>query len=124
MSPKATAKVKRDARNLVLKRDANHCQRCGRSIVDFQAAQHHRRRKGMGGSALLERASILILVCGHGNTDFCHGEVHGNPDKAHEEGWMLWDTDDPETTPILTIHGWVTLSDDGGRFSLTEGRAV
>jgi hypothetical protein len=69
----------------------------------------------MGGSARLERASILVSVCGHGNKDLCHGEVHQNPDWAHEIGWMLWDTDDPETKPILLVDGWYLLADDGSR---------
>lgn len=69
----------------------------------------------MGGSAVLERPSNLLRVCGHGNKDLCHGIVHGWPEAAHDDGWILWDTDDPETTAVLLFDGWFLLSDDGSR---------
>lgn len=115
MSPKATRAVQEAARRVVRERDSHLCQRCGRSIVDVQSAVHHRRRKGMGGSAVLERPSNLLRICGHGNKDLCHGIVHGYPDQAHDNGWILWDTEDPEFTPVLLFDGWHLLDDEGNR---------
>lgn len=112
--PKATRRDIDAARTLVRNRDSHLCQLCGRPLEWVQNAQHHRRWKGMGGSAVLERASVLISVCGQGNKDLCHGEIHGNPEHAHDIGWILWATDDPETTPILTFQGWRLLDDEGG----------
>lgn len=111
MSPVATAKQKRDARALVLERDGEQCQLCGMPASE----QHHRRRKGMGGSAVLERASVLITACGRGNTSGCHGLVHQHPHVGHGLEWLLYERQDPAATPIYTIHGWVLLDDLGGR---------
>jgi len=113
--PRATRAVEDAARRIVRIRDGHRCQLCGQSVLNIPSAIHHRRRKGMGGSALLESPSNLIRVCGSGNTDGCHGRVHGNPEWAHQAGWLLWETDDPQDTPILTIHGWVYLLRDGDR---------
>lgn len=115
VSPKATRAVEEAARRLVRERDGHCCKLCGQSIVDRPSAIHHRRRKGMGGSALLERASNLLRVCGHGNKDLCHGRVHGHSDWARDIGWMLRANQDPEATPILLVDGWFLLSDDGTR---------
>jgi hypothetical protein len=113
--PRATRAVQEAARRIVRERDGHRCQSCGVSIVDRPSALHHRRRKGMGGSALLEQPANLIRACGNGNADFCHGYMHSNPDHAHDIGWVLWATDDPETTPVLLFDGWFLLSDDGAR---------
>lgn len=113
--PKAKRKVVEAARSLVRARDGHRCQRCGVSIVDRPSALHHRRRKGMGGSALLERASNLIRVCGSGNADGCHGEIHGNPDAANEAGWILYAFQDPSETWVQTFEGIFLLDDFGGR---------
>jgi hypothetical protein len=74
---------------------------------------HHRRRKGMGGSARLERPSNLITLCGLGNTTGHHGHVHQNPELAHARGWLLYEHQNPAETPVLTAFGWRLFDDDG-----------
>lgn len=116
--PKATRAVQEAARRLVRQRDGHRCQLCGRSIVDEPSSIHHRINRGSGGSALLERASILIRICGTGTT-LCHGYVTEHTEKAAAWGWVLPRNNpdiDPTTEPILTHeHGWVVLDDHGGR---------
>lgn len=113
--PKATRKDIEAARNLVRKRDGTLCQMCGRSIVNRPSSIHHRKSKGMGGSALLESPSNLIRLCGLGNADGCHGEAHGNPEWAYINGWLIRRlvTFAPAHRPVNTYRGWVYLSHDG-----------
>lgn len=115
--PKATRAVQEAARRLVRERDGHHCQMCGRSIVDYPSSIHHRINRGSGGSAKLERASLLIRICGSGTTA-CHGWVTEHTAEASRLGWVLPKLNagiDPNAEPIATIHGWVLLDDTGGR---------
>jgi hypothetical protein len=117
MSPKATRAVQEAARRIVRERDGDTCQMCGRNLVGQVRSVHHRLNKGRGGSALLERASILITVCGDGWIG-CHGRVTRNPDWAGMQGWLLPRNNpgiDPEQEPILLFDGWHLLADEGNR---------
>jgi hypothetical protein len=118
--PKATRAVKDAARKLVRTRDGHYCQMCGKSIVDRPSSIHHRINKGRGGSALLERASILIRLCGDGVFG-CHGWIGREPTAAGMTGWLLPRNNpdiDPTKEPILTFEGWWLLDDEGGRTSV------
>lgn len=115
--PKATRAVEEAARRLVRQRDGHWCQMCGQSIVDRPSSIHHRLNRGNGGSAKLERASILIRLCGDGVFQ-CHGWIGQHPKLAGETGWLLPRNNpdiDPTQEPILLFDGWHLLSDDGGR---------
>lgn len=114
MNPKASRSTMEAARVIVRQRDGHRCQMCGGSIVDQPSSIHHRRRRGMGGSALLERPSNLVRLCGTGTTG-CHGFVESQRNLATVRGWLLGYLDDPETTPLLCYDGWVLLDDLGGR---------
>jgi hypothetical protein len=108
---KATRAVQEAARRIVRERDGGRCLMCGIEATDV----HHRRRKGMGGSALLERPSNLVTLCGLGNTSGHHGWVHQNPDQANQYGWVLYEFETTAETPVLTPDGWFTLDDLGSR---------
>lgn len=118
MSPKATRKDIDAARVLVYARDSHYCQMCGRSVVDFPSSVHHRINRGSGGSAKLERASLLIRLCGTGTTG-CHGWITEEPGYGAGLGYVLPKLNpniDPTQEPILTHeYGWVLLDDEGGR---------
>lgn len=115
--PTASRKDVEAARSLVRARDGHWCQMCGKSIVDRPSSIHHRLNRGSGGSALLERASILIRLCGDGVFG-CHGWIGRNPTAAGQTGWLLPRNNpdiDPAREPILTFEGWFLLADDGSR---------
>ncbi len=114
MSPKATRAVQDAARRIVRQRDGHRCQMCGASVLNIPSSVHHRRRRGMGGSALLERASNLVRLCGDGVRG-CHGFVESNRTHAGEIGWLLGFLDNPESTPLLCFDGWHLLDDSGNR---------
>ena len=114
---KATRAVQDAARWIVRRRDDSHCQMCGKPLWTGQGSVHHRLNRGRGGSALLERASILITVCGDGVFG-CHGRVTRYPKWAESIGWLLPRNNpdiDPTQEPILLHKGWFTLDDSGGR---------
>lgn len=116
MSPRATRKDVDAARRLVRERDGDQCQLCG-DIVKTCRSIHHRLNRGRGGSAKLERASILVTACGDGVL-FCHGRVTEHPEWARSIGWLLPRNNpdiDPTAEPILLYNGWFLLADDGSR---------
>lgn len=120
--PRASRRDIDTASRLVRERDGHWCQMCGRSIVDFPSNVHHRINRGSGGSAKLERASLLIRICGTGTTH-CHGWVTEHARKGDScMGWVLPKLNadiNPELEPILLFDGWHYLSDDGSRTPCT-----
>ena len=114
--PKAARKDVEAARSLVRARDGHRCQMCGQSIVNIPSSIHHRIPRGSGGSALLERASNLVRLCGDGVRG-CHGFIESNRRNAEETGWLLPKCNasiDPAKEPLFTFAGWRLLDDLGG----------
>lgn len=114
--PKASWRVAHDAQVLVDLRDGNSCRRCGRPVWEEDYSRHHRIPRGAGGSALVDRASIIVKVCGSGTTG-CHGWIEEHRTDAEVLGWILPKLNpdiDPEAEPLFTIDGWVLLDDQGG----------
>lgn len=125
--PKATAQARREARAIVLERDQNTCQRCGVNLLYKLASVQHRRPRGAGGSALVDTPSNLVLVCGSATTpDSCHNWMeHEDRATANDQGWLIAKLSQthPSNVPLLTIHGWVLLTDDGDRIPYISGVA-
>jgi hypothetical protein len=116
MSPKATRRDIEAARTLVKARDQGRCQMCGKWVEGQLKSVHHRLNRGRGGSALLERASILVTLCGTGVFG-CHGWIGREPTAAGLEGWLLPRNNpdiDPTQEPLHTYQGWRLLDDEGG----------
>ena len=123
---KAPRRIQREARALVFARDRGLCQLCGGVSWKDGVSTHHRLNRGRGGSAKLERASILIMACGDGVRG-CHGRVTENPEWAKSIGWLLPRNNpdiDPEREPILLWDGWCMLGDDGSRTPCTPPSEV
>ncbi len=85
----------------------------------------HRLPKGRGG---LYVPSNGLAVCGHGNSDGCHGYIHQHPTISVEKGWTLPTGSDPALEPAEV---WVwghyqvrALLDDDGAFHLAERSEV
>jgi len=113
--PKASRSVERAARQLVDLRDGQSCRRCGHSTFEKPSSVHHRRPRGAGGSALVDRASNLIRLCGDGVFG-CHGWVEANRTDAEILGYLIPKLNlgiDPTEVPLFTIDGWVLLDDNG-----------
>lgn len=116
--PRATPPNRRTVMSLVNQRDGDHCRRCGIDwpSAGYQFSRHHRIPRGAGGSALVDRASNVITLCGSGTTG-CHGWVESHREEAEILGYLLPKLNpdiDPEQEPVF-VHefGWVLLGDDG-----------
>jgi 5-methylcytosine-specific restriction endonuclease McrA len=78
------------ARKAALERDEGACQKCLRPAEHV----HHRVLKGMGGTSDPEinfGLSNLVSLCAS-----CHQDVHANPAKSYEEGWIVHSWQNPE----------------------------
>lgn len=100
-----------DVRQAVLLRDEGICQRCGAWCANVPSSVHHRLPRRMGGrSGLALIASYdmanLVLLCGSGTTG-CHSDVEHDRNQARDDGWLVYETEDPAAVPILTWRGWL-----------------
>lgn len=103
------ADVSEFARQAVLERDLLRCARCagpGREI-------HHRRSRSVKG-AHQHCPCNLILLCGRGNVDGCHGYVHSHPEEARGTGLIVSrHVIEPATIPIRMWNGEIVVRCDG-----------
>lgn len=112
--PTASSSISRKAKAVVDARDGGRCRRCGHECGDNFSRQH-RIARGAGGSAVLDRPSNLVTVCGSATTG-CHEWMESRRTDAALLGYVLPKLNpdiDPETEPLFTIDGWVLLLDDG-----------
>jgi len=115
--------AKKDCRDTTFARANGACEIrvegwCQGRAREFQ----HRLPTGRGG---LWVPSNGLAVCGHGNTDGCHGFIHQNPNVAVKNGWTIPTGIDPALKPAL-VWMWVhfqarALLDDDGGFHLARG---
>lgn len=97
------------------------CELCGGSL-DQGMSVHHRKPRRMGGTKKSEINSPtnLLVLCGSGTTG-CHGKVESNRLKAVEDGIILRDSDDPETTLVKDIRNrWWKLEPSGLKYQIKE----
>lgn len=115
--PKAPTSVSRRVKQLVDVRDDGRCRRCGRAVGE-QFSRQHRIPRGAGGSALVDRVSNLVTLCGSATTGCHNWAEHDNRSHAETLGYLLPKLNpdiDPETEPIFVHqYGWVLLDDQGG----------
>lgn len=100
-----------DVRQAVLQRDEGICQRCGAWCANVPSSVHHRlprRSGGRSGLALIASYDManLVLVCGDG-VRLCHGDIERQRDLARDDGWLLYEIEDPAAVPVLTYRGWL-----------------
>jgi len=88
----------------VLKRANGFCEHCGRS---GDLTLHHRKLKSRGGK---DSVSNLIAVLHE-----CHlYDIHANPQRAEEMGWMCPSWQNAEDHPLRTPEGNVVrLTNEG-----------
>lgn len=94
-------------KDLLWARAGGRCEVCGGSLAGMRGfSRHHRlpRRTGGRGPKGPEVNSVanLLLVCGSATTpDGCHQRIESNRTRAHEDGLLLHDNQDPEHTPVM-----------------------
>lgn len=102
-------------RTTVLERDLYRCVSCGTYVGPFgDFSIHHRRPRGMGGTKRPESnlPGNLLLLCGSGTTG-CHGWVESHRAEARDKGFLVWQSQDPETVPVETYCGSYYFRNDG-----------
>lgn len=105
-------------RKAVIARAGNRCE-LGGEWVDVENGYYslqHRRARGSGGSKAADTntAVNLVLLCGSATTGH-HGWVESHPLEALEDGWRVYQGQDPAAIPIRHWeHGPVLLNDQYG----------
>lgn len=99
----------------LLQRANGRCERCGRYVVDEDTVEfegrgewwsvQHRKPAGMGGttSPAFNSPANVALLCGHGTTG-CHGWAETYRDDARVTGWLVSQSLDPATIPVMPLY--------------------
>jgi len=114
--------AQQDCRDITFERADGVCEVRVAGWCQGQAREwQHRLPKGRGG---LWVPSNGLAVCGHGNTDGCHGFIHQHPTLSVEKGWTLPTGANPALEPVeLWMWGSMltfALLDDQGCCHLAE----
>jgi 5-methylcytosine-specific restriction protein A len=90
-------------RRIIHERAQGFCERCGGEL-GFEI--HHRRPRGAGGTRRPESnlPSNGLLLCPKS-----HRRIESHRAEAYEHGWLVRQTDDPATVPLLYRGTWVVL---------------
>lgn len=90
-------------RGIVAVRSDRICEVCG---LRMGTQVHHRRPRGAGGTRRLEsnQAANALWTC----VD-CHSRIESQRSEALTYGWLVRQTDDPTTVPVLYRGTWVLL---------------
>jgi hypothetical protein len=113
--PKATG-PSQDAVEAVYERASWSCERCSGAVGPIRGVDHHvhhRRPRGNGGTVRPETnwPSNLLLLCPTCHEDGKTG-VESRRKAALAAGWLVHQTEDPATVPVV-IHGprlvWLTV---------------
>ena len=95
-------------RRLIYERACGLCESCTRPGAEI----HHRRPRGAGGSKdpLTNTAANGVLLCSG-----CHRWIESHRADALDEGWLVRQSQDPRTVPLLYRGSkWACLTLDGG----------
>lgn len=101
-----------EVREVIYTRDKQRCARCGARTTQIQ----HRRARGMGGTKRAETnlPANGILLCGSA-TQGCHGWVESHRAEGIANGWIVSQSQEPATVPVMYLAGWYMLDDMGLR---------
>lgn len=94
-------------RSVIVEREGGRCARCGNT---YPTHLHHRRPRGAGGS---RRASTNTAANGLHLCWCCHQFIEEHRDQALRHGWLVAQTDDPATVPVLYRGQWMNIDADG-----------
>lgn len=85
-APWSTPEDYRDGRNIAWSRSRGRCEARTPDCRGMGTQVHHKAGRGFDGC---HHPDLLLVVCGNGNWDGCHGYIHANRDRAEEAGWLL-----------------------------------
>ena len=99
-----------EVRQTILARSEGYCEVMAAGCTLMATEIHHRRPRGMGGTVRPETnlASNGLAAC-----RTCHLRCEAMRNWARENGFILWQSDDPSVVPVWWRCGW-----DGGRKAL------
>ena len=94
-------------------RAGGRCEVAGCSLVNG-FSRHHRRPRAAGGSRRADTNELtnLLLVCGTA-TSGCHQQIETNRDWALAHGYLVRQSHDPATIPVMYRGVLVLLNTDG-----------
>lgn len=120
-------KMSKRVRDAVLERDRYRCFICGRSLVGYPCAVHHRKYRSHAPELVNDPANC-ISVCGCSNVDDCHGKCHNHQSvNPYVYGWSVSGIGttavaDPHLVPVRRYDGqWYHLRSDGRLVPLWSG---
>ena len=108
-----------DVRQTILARSEGYCEVMAAGCTLMATEIHHRRPRGMGGTKKPEAnlASNGLAAC-----RTCHLRCEAMRNWARENGFVLWQSDNPAEVPVFWRCNWaggrkalVLLDDVGGK---------
>ena len=101
----AVSAIPAKVRRVVLERAQGRCEGCGNPQANNL---HHRQFRSRGGPHTVNN---LVLLCGAGNTNGCHGKAHSADAPT---GWAVSSWESPTLIPFQHhVFGLVHLLEDG-----------
>lgn len=108
-------KFTESTRQLVQERARGLCEVCGSSVDVPQL--HHRKPRGMGGTKNPASRSAANALLVHFR---CHEWIERNRTEAYKMGYLVHQTDESVSRPVLLPTGWFCLMDDGSLLPACE----
>jgi hypothetical protein len=101
---KFSTKIKETIRE----RANDRCEKCGGRVANPQ--YHHRRPRGMGGTSREESGDPANALLLHPH---CHAWIESNRSVSHENGWLVYQHEEPTLVPVVRFGEWCLLFPDG-----------
>jgi len=97
-------------REQIKNRSKGQCEVCGMRLMIYEAQIHHRRPRGMGGSKSAATGSVSNGLHVHMK---CHERIESNRINAMDNGYLMYQTQEPSEVPARLWYGWHLLNEDG-----------
>ena len=109
--PMKRQELTREKVRALIERADGRCERCLISVLEVEAydlsgrgtmwSVQHRKPAGAGGTndPAFNSPANLLLLCGHGTVG-CHGQVEHYRTQAREDGFLVWQSQDPESIAV------------------------
>jgi 5-methylcytosine-specific restriction protein A len=101
-------KFSNKTKKILLARSKGLCEYCNKPVDTPQ--YHHRRPRGMGGTKRTNSGDPENGVVVHLH---CHISIESDREQSLFSGFLVWQSHDPLTTPIVINGEWFLLNNDG-----------